>query len=192
MSKLGLALATCLALGGCAWNLGRTDVVPQGTARDGWIVEVSFESSDLGPITVSVGPIRRVRPNDSRAWLQHDLVFENTGSRPVTFADSRRGAMLGPRGNPLLLAADQGCGYAPHDGRIELACLLYLDIPTVEPQGALTRTVTLWKDLRGMEPLKAGTYVFRKTLRFKAGHKPPAEGAGRTATLRLVYRVDPA
>jgi hypothetical protein len=67
---------------------------------------------------------------------------------------------------------------------------MYLDIPTVGPHRALTRTVTLWKDLRGMEPLKAGTYVFRKTLRFKAGNKPPAEGAGRTATLRLVYRVD--
>ena len=192
MSKLGLALATCLALGGCAWNLGRTDVVPQGVAHDGWTVEVSVEPFDLGPIRVSVGSIRRVRPNDSRAWVQHDLVFTNTGHRPVTFADSRSGALLGPRGNPLLLAADQGCGYAPHDGRIELACLLYLDIPTVEPQGALTRTVTLWKDLRGMEPLKAGTYVFRKTLRFKAGHKPPAEGAGRMATLRVVYRVDPA
>jgi hypothetical protein len=190
VSKLGLALAACRVLGGCAANLGSTDAVPQGVVQDGWTIEVSFESSDLGPITVSVGPMRRVRPNDSRAWVEHDLVFANTGDRPVTFADSRRGALLGPRGNPLLLAADQGCGYAPHDGRIELACLMYLDIPTVEPQSALTRTVTLWKDLPGMEPLKAGTYVFRKTLRFKDGHKPPAEGAGRTATLRLVYRVD--
>jgi hypothetical protein len=191
VSKLGLALAACLALGGCASNLGSTDVVQQGAVHDGWTVEVSFESSDLGPITVSVGPIRRVGPNDSRAWVQHDLVFANTGDRPVTFADSRTGARL-PRGHARLLAADHGCGYALHEGRIEFACLMYLDIPTVGPYSALTRTVTLWKGLRGMEPLRAGTYVFRKTLRFKAGHNPPAEGAGRTATLRLVYRVDPA
>ena len=134
--------------------------------------------------------MRRAPTNDSHAWLQHDLVFINTSDRPVTFADSRRGALLGPHGNPLLLAADQGCGYAPHGRRLELACLMYLDIPTVEPHSALTRTVTLWKGLRGMEPLEPGTYVFRKEVRFQVGQKPPAEGAGRTATLRIVYQVD--
>jgi hypothetical protein len=192
VSKLGPALAACLALGGCASNLGSTDVVPQGAVHDGWTVEVSFESSDLGPITVSVGPMRRVRPNDSRAWVEHDLVFTNRGDRPVTFADSRTAKWLGPGREPVLLAADQGCGYTLYARRIELACLTYLDIPTLKPHRARTRTVTLWKGLRGMEPLEPGTYVFRKKVRFQVGKRPPAESAGRTATLRLVYRVDPA
>lgn len=192
MSKLGVALAACLALGGCAWNLGRTDVVPQGVAHDGWIVEVSVEPSDLGPVVVSVGPTRPRGPHESRAWVEHDLVFENTGNRPVTFADSRTAKRLGPRRKPLLLVADQGCGYSLYEGRIELVCLTYLDIPTVKPHGVLKRTVTLWKGLRGMGRLEPGTYVFRKKVHFQLGEKPPTRGAGRTATLRIVYQVDAA
>jgi hypothetical protein len=119
-------------------------------------------------------------------------VFENTGNRPVTFADSRTAKRLGPRRKPLLLVADQGCGYSFYEGRIELVCLTYLDIPTVKPHGVLKRTVTLWKGLRGMGRLEPGTYVFRKKVHFQLGEKPPTRGAGRTATLRIVYQVDAA
>jgi hypothetical protein len=163
------------------------------SAGDGWIVRVSVEPSDLGPIEVSVGPVRRAPESCSRccapAWLQHDVVFENTGSRPVTFSGLGIAARLGPRGRPVLLVAGPPCGYGNSKRRIELACLMYRDVPTLEPHGSHTRAVTLWKGLRGMKGLSPGTYAFDTTIRFQAGRRPPAEGAGRTATLRIVYRV---
>jgi hypothetical protein len=137
-----------------------------------------------------VGPARDAPANEARPWIQHDLVLTVTGDRPVTFADSRRGALLGPRGSIRLLVADEGCGYGLLRRRIELACLTYLDIPTVKPNRPLTRAVTLWKELPGMKPLEPGTYVFRKVLRFQLGRTPPAEDGGHNATIRIVYRVD--
>ena len=192
MRKLWLALAAGLALSGCNRLPADADFSEPRPAQDGWIVEVSVDPSELGPLAVSVGPTKRLGPNDSRAWLEHGLVFTNTGNRPITFADSRTGEQLGPRREPVLLVADQGCGYARYEGRIELACLMYLDIPTLGAHSALTRTVTLWKGLRGMAPLGPGTYVFRKNVRFAIGRTPPAEDAGRTATLRIVYQVEAA
>ena len=192
MRKLCLALGAGLALSGCGWLPANADFAEPRPAQDGRIVEVSVSSSDLSPLVVSVGPTRRLGRNDSRAWVEHDLVFTNNGNRPITFADSRTGQQLGPRRAPVLLVADQGCGYARYEGRIELACLMYLDIPTVEAHSALTRTVTLWKGLRGMGPLEPGTYVFRKKVRFEIGRTAPAEDAGRTATLRIVYQVEAA
>jgi hypothetical protein len=120
------------------------------------------------------------------------VLGNNEGNRPVTFADTRTARRLGPRRKPRLLVADQGCGYSPVEGRIELACLTYLDIPTIKPHRARTRTVTLWKGLRGMGQLEPGTYVFRKKVHFQVGKRPPAEGAGRTATIRIVYQVEAA
>ena len=190
MSKICLALAAGLVLSGCTRLAGDAGFAERRPAQDGWIVEVSVEPTDLGPLAVSVGPARDAPANESRAWIQHDLLFTVTGDRPVTFADSRAGARLGPRGKARLLVADQGCGYGRHGRRIELACLLYLDIPTVEPNRPLTRTVTLWKELPGMKALEPGTYVFRKVLRFQVGRTPPAEDAGHKATIRIVYRED--
>ncbi|MGH3035517.1 MAG: hypothetical protein ACRDON_13320 [Gaiellaceae bacterium] len=150
-------------------------------------MQVSVKPSDLGPIVISVGS-RHVRESDSHTWLQHDLVFENRGDRAVTFADTRTAAVLGPAGRPMLVAADEGCGYyrvKPLRG----ACLLYLDFITVRPHGSVSRTITLWKGLRGMSPLGAGTFVFRKPMRFQVGREVPEEGTGRTVTIKVVYRV---
>ncbi|MGH3046711.1 MAG: hypothetical protein ACRDNC_06875 [Gaiellaceae bacterium] len=158
------------------------------SAGDGWTVQVSVEPSDLGRIVVSVARVRRVQERDRRVWLQHDLVFENTSDRRITFAETRTAAVLGPPGRPMLVASDQACGYyriKPLRG----ACLLYLDFPTVRPHGSVSRTVTLWKGLPGMRPLAAGAYVFRKPLRFQVGREVPAKGSGRTVTIELVYRV---
>jgi hypothetical protein len=151
-------------------------------------VRVSVEPSDLGPLVVSVGPTRRLGPN-SRAWAEHDLVFTNEGNRPVTFAPSGPGRQLDPRGRPRLLVSNEACAYV--DRRMNLACLMYLDIPTVKAHSALTRTVRLWKGLRGMAPLEPGTYVFPMEVRF-IGQKSPAEGAERTAAFRIVYQVEAA
>lgn len=189
--RSALALTVLLALTACP-SASAELALGSRSAGDGWVLGVSVEPSALGPIGVSVGAIRKAPVTDARAWLQHDLVLENRGGRPVTFADTRTGAFLGPDGRRVLLAADQGCGYGINERRIELACLLYLDLLTLEPREAVTRTVTLWKGLRGVKPLEPGTYVFRKKVRFRSGRMPPSAGTGRTAILRIVYRVDAA
>jgi hypothetical protein len=157
------------------------------SAGDGWAVQVSVEPSDLGPIVVSVGS-RRVDGFGSHVWLQHELVFENTGDRTITFADTRTAAVLGPRGRPMLVASDEGCGYWRVDP-LRGACLAYLDLITVKPHRSVSRTIKLWKGLRGTKPLRAGTFVFRKPMRFQVGRSVPEVGTGRTGTIKLVYRV---
>jgi hypothetical protein len=190
VKEICLALVAGLALSGCSLLSAGSDLAQSRPAHDGWIVDVSVEPTDLGPLAVSVGPVRDGPESESRAWIQHDLVVTNTGTGPVTFADSRTGARLGRHGS--IFVADQGCGYGGYGRRIELACALYLDIPTVKPDRALVRTVTLWKELRGMHPLEAGTYVFRKELSFRIGRTPPGRDAGRKPEIRIVYHVAPA
>ena len=151
-------------------------------------MSVSVRPSDLGPIVVSVARVRRASESDSRAWLQHELVFENTSDRPVSFADTRTAAVLGSRGRPMLVGADEGCGYH-RVNPLRGVCLLYLDLLTIDPHGSASRTITLWTGLRGLKPLVAGRYVFRKPMRFQAGREVPAGGTGRTVRLELTYRV---
>jgi hypothetical protein len=183
-----LVAATLLALAVCPHALGEL-AVGSRSASDGWTVQVSVDPAEVGPIAVSAGRIRPAPVNGSHAWLRHDLVLENNSDRPVTFADTRNGMILGPRARGVLLAADEGCGYGIYKRRIELACLAYLDIPTLEPHTSLTRTLTLWKGLPGMNSLRPGTYVFRHPIWFRIGREPPADGSGQTAMLEIDYRV---
>lgn len=163
---------------------------------DGWRVDVRVEPSAVGPIRVSVGRARRARANDARPWIQHELLLENRGERTVTFADTRRSAIIiGPPGRRALLAADEGCGYglATPTSPIEPgACATYLDILTLSPRTPASRTVTLFKGLRGLDRLAPGTYVFRKPTRLRAGRDLPAKDAGRAAVLRIVYEIERA
>jgi hypothetical protein len=180
-----LTVATMLALAACPAAFGEPAAGVR-SAGDGWAVHVSVEPSDLGRIVVSAGA-RRVRAGSSRVWLEHDLVFENTGDRTVTFADTRTAAVLGPRGRPMLIGSDEGCGYwrlHPFRG----VCLAYLDFITVRPHRSVSRRITLWR-ARGMKPLRAGTFVFRKPMRFRVGRSVPEMGTGRTVTIELVYRI---
>ena len=157
---------------------------PAASTIDGWRVEVSLSPGRFASIAVSTSPPRRAQRSDARPWAQHDLTFANRGSRVVRFEDTRRSTLLRGR---RLLAADRGCGYA----RLERppwteagACLLYLDAMTVRPGRSETRDVTLFRGLRGMETLRAGRYVFAKTMRFRVGAGPL-----RTRTLRVVYTI---
>jgi hypothetical protein len=204
MRGIAAALVVCIAVAGCtSWpevrqagsgeGLEEKLPAPPPGAIDGPAVKVSVERSNLWPIVVSVGPARAAPRNEARPWVQHELVFENTGDRPVRFADTRTSAFIGPSGHRMLLAADEGCGYGSETrtSRIEAgACLLYLDAFAVKPHASVSRTVTLFKELRGMEPLTAGTYIFERAIRFRLGHEIPAEGTGRTAVLRLVYEIE--
>jgi hypothetical protein len=185
--RTALALTALVALAACPPAFARV-AVGSRSAEPGWTVTVSVEPSDLGPIRLSVSNTRTAPVTDAHGWLEHDLVFDNTGDRPITFADTRTAALLGPPGRRMLLASDSGCGYSLHP--LGPACLAYLDLLTVKPHRSATRTVTLFKGLRGLAPLEPGRYVFRKTVRFAVGLQPPPPGAGRDFTVRLVYRIE--
>lgn len=186
--RRALAVVTMAALAAAPAALAEP-AIGSRSAGDGWVVEVPVEPSDMGPIAVFVGRVRPAGEGDGGPWLQHDIVFENHGDRRVTFADTRTARLLGAPGRPVLLVSDNACGYHRVEPLVG-SCLLYLDFPTVKPGRSITRTITLWKGLRGMKPLTPGTYVFRKPVRFKVGREVPAKGAGRTFRLRVVYRVD--
>jgi hypothetical protein len=157
--------------------------VGSASGRDGWVVEVSLEARGPGPVELSLHPLRPAPLTDSHAWLQHELVITNASRRQITFADTRTARLLGGR----LLVAEEGCGYGLRP--LEPACLLYLDIPALDGGESLSRTFTLWKGLRGLEPMAPGTYVFSKVLRFDFGRAAPGLREGRRAIVRLIYRV---
>ena len=90
--------------------------------------------------------------------------------------------------HPRLLVSEEGCGYSLRP--FEPACLLYLDISPLEPGESRSRTVTLWKGLGGLQPLAAGTYVFKKTVRFQFGRAAPGPRHGHRGVLELTYRVE--
>jgi hypothetical protein len=152
------------------------------SAGDGWDVTVSVEARDLGPLDVSIGPLRPAVPSDSHPWLEHELVFTNRGHRALTFGDTRTVRIF-----QRLLVADGGCGYSLRP--LEPACLLYLDIPSLKPGESRSRIVTLWKGLPGLKPLVAGTYVFEKPVRFLFGRAAPGPGHGRRDVVELNYEV---
>jgi hypothetical protein len=159
-------------------------------AFDGWTVNVTLEHSASGPLRIDVGPIRAAEPNEARPWLQHAVVLRNTGDVPLHFDDTRSTALLG-RPEPELFVADQGCGYGdPGAGRpLEWdVCLLYLDTFTLGPQQVERRDVTLWKDLRGLAPLRPGKYVFEKVYRFRVGQAEERH----EVRVRLVYTIERA
>jgi hypothetical protein len=154
-----------------------------------WSVRVDVEPSRIGRITFAATPL--VSPptgSDPGAWAEGEIVIRNTGSEQVSFSVSRTAAMLSP--GRALLGADEGCGYGSGGGLG--VCLMYLDTFTLPPGGAAKRTVTLYRGLAGMEPLAAGSYVFRKPIRLVAGATPPAIVGGDAVQLRLTYTVQPA
>jgi hypothetical protein len=158
---------------------------------DGWNVQVSVEPHTIGPLALAVGSPRAAPVSDSRPWIQHTVEFHNRGDRLVRFHDTRTSGFLRRAGRPVLLVADEGCGYGkPRKKPVEPgACLLYLDEFMVRPGATVRRTMTLFKDLRGMEPVAPGTYVWDKVIRFRLG-SPNAPA--RTATIRLTYELFPA
>ncbi len=161
------------------------------TSVDGWTITVSVESRGLPPLEVSAGPPSRAARNDARPWIEHELAFRNAGRRRVRVMDGRTSAFVGRQGERRLLAADEGCGYAPETRRSPLepgVCLLYLDTVTLAPHASFSRSLTLFQGLRGMQPLVPGTYVFEKPVRFRvAGER--AGGGRHSGTLTLVYEL---
>jgi hypothetical protein len=122
----------------------------------------------------------------------HDLVFRNTGDRPVSFADTRSSEFARGSGHHQLLVGDEGCGYAlnrPGAPARAGACLAYLDSLVVKPHASARRSITLFKGLPGMNRLSADTYLFRREVRFQPGTRQPGGGEGRWGVIRLAYRI---
>jgi hypothetical protein len=182
-----LGLVVCIA-SGCAPLVER---LGEGAPGGRWSVEVSVQSPGLGPIHVSVGRLRPAPVNDAEPWLQHELIFENRSDRPVRFGDTRTSAFLGSSRQHVLLAADDGCGYVRKTPSALVepgACLTYLDAFVVESHASVRRTITLFKELPGMDELTAGTYVFKRPVLFDYGRAQP-DGSGTHALLKLVYEI---
>jgi hypothetical protein len=188
MRGIFAAAAVMFALAAYATDAESRHAPEARFASERWTVGVSVEPTDVGPITVSVGLTRSAPKSEAGVWIRHDLVLENRGSRPITFADTELSTFLGQR---VLIAADQGCGYR-YTGRSPVeagVCRASLDVFVVEPNSSVRRTISLFQDLRGMAPLASGTYVFEKPIRFGVGRRIPEDGAGRAAVLRIAYEI---
>ena len=158
---------------------------------DGWQIKVSVRPSIVPPLVLSVRALRAVPQKDGRGW-QHELVIDNTGGRPLRFADTRSSAFIGAPGTRRLIAADEGCGYVPQTAVWPLeadACQLYLDAFVIKPRARVSRTITLIKGLPGMKPLTAGAYTFARLIRFRVGQQIPDAGEGRSVVVRIDYRL---
>jgi hypothetical protein len=186
---IGLTLAGCTLSG--LWGSSATDA-GAGAVVGRWTVQSSVAPTRLGGLAVSVRPPRPPRRPGSRAFLVHDLVFENVGRRPLLLTGTRSiAAFIGPAGHRRrLLANGELCGWVPQQPgfRLEVACLAMLDVTTLKPGGSHAVTISLIKGLRGMEPFVPGRYE----LRFRVGIGRPSTPAGqpRDARLTISYEID--
>ncbi len=122
MRVLALAPVVCVLLSACGGGTGggAWGVAPaagergSAAAAGGGVVRVTVSPAATGAIEITAGPVSPAPRNDARPWMRHQVVFRNTGGRPVTFAHPRRSAFLGDPRAPALLAADEGCGYEKH------------------------------------------------------------------------------
>lgn len=182
MRVAGAVTALAIGLSACTTSATtppsrRPDPTPAesaGAAKtfDGWAIKVRIRPQRIGPLELAVGPLRAAPTNEAEPWVRHKVVFRNLGERPLRFVDTRTSKFLRLDGQPRLLAADEGCGYgikSPGAAVDEGACDLYLDAFVVKPGAAVTREITLWKNLPGMAEVEEATYRFRKKILFKVG-----------------------
>jgi hypothetical protein len=193
--RYALLLGTLMLLLGCGGSSDPDASPPErpssAKAFDGWHIKVSVRPSIVSPLALSVGAPRAAPQTDARAWVEHELVFENQSRRLLRFADTETSAFIGPPGTRKLIAADEGCGYAqaatlPVEAGV---CRLSLDGFSINPHAKVSRTITLFKGLTGMKPLTPGTYTFKRAIRFHVGNNVPGGGEGRSAVLSIDYRL---
>jgi hypothetical protein len=197
---LGGSALACVVAGGLAFaaslqepstNLSPSATQESSASEDGfsdWRVEVWVEPSSIGPLGISVSEVSNLTTGGDHSWV-HELILENLGKEILHFDDTRSSAVLPSRDRPILLAADEGCGYgrASATSVMEPACRDYLDAFSIAAGGKESRAITLSKELPGMAEMQEGTYVFIKTLRFRVGGDSAQEHE-----LRVMYRIDRA
>lgn len=193
-AAVSLMLVSGLTIASSMTNpMDGSDAVPPAAAQTaspgdgtGWRLTPSVDPSRIGDLLISVSGLRQAPVNDARPWREHDVVFENLGSAPLHFDDTRSSVFLSGPGDRVLLAGDEGCGYSRSagDGVEDGACTRHLDALVLGPGESASRTITLWTELEGMSELREGTYVWSKDLRFAVGDSP-----ARTHELTLTYEV---
>lgn len=158
---------------------------------DAWRVRVTVKPSRVGPLAIAVQNVARSRQTPPRPWITHDVELRNASHQTVTVGEERRSAFIGDGGHRRLLVADQGCGYSQGSPRApvrDLVCSTVLLAPlTITPHSSGKLSITAYKALPGMDPLIAGTYVFREEIAFRAGSAKTL----RHASLALAYEVAP-
>lgn len=112
------------------------------------LVTVSLDG--LPSVEASTSPLRP----SGQGWAEHTVTLRNTGSEPARLSDFRGGDILGDDE----VAVAHGCNYS---GSRELACLTNIQPVTIDAGDAYEFTVTLWRDLAGMNPVTAGPHVWR-------------------------------
>jgi hypothetical protein len=156
-----------------------------------WRIAASVEPREIGPLVFSVASLQTTRggAGDLRPpFLRGELGFRNAGDAPVALKKIDHSAFSEDElaGDQLLLTEGQ-CGYAVLRARVEPgACTLALLPPTrIEADDSKTLPFALFKGLRGMEPLKPGTYEFTRRVSFTVGHSAEAREHSGKSTLAL-------
>lgn len=153
-------------------------------------VDAAVECKGLGPLTVAVGTPKPAATGDGKAWIEHDLTLTNTSNTVVFVNDLRRGVFLG---NPqALLVGFGGCGYGYDDqGGVSAACTADYRPFQIRPQESHVLTLTLWKDLPGMAPLRPGQFVLEQPVQYRRDRPfdDPRQTGSPGATIVVTYTV---
>lgn len=162
-SFYALALLVAVVLGACSGG------EPNAKESKDLEVEASVTAQDLhGVLDVSLGPLVKA---DRRGWFKHGITVRNLADRPVKLFDDSRTFLLG---DDQLLLAPSGCEPASGGG---VTCALVAFEPTLEPQKSAEHSVTLFRDLEGMNALSAGEYSTSVPLRYSIEGGPTREGS---------------
>ncbi len=152
---------------------------------DRWVVTASVESVGLEPVQVVSSELRL---GSRRAWIEHILIFRNSGRKHVAYRDSRAAFFMPDSSKPVLAVADTGCGIDRWRKRFQPICAMYYQ-PFVVPPGRAARYDTvLVKGVKGMLELVPGTYRYER--RFWIEGRPA--GRAPAGTVTVTYRIERA
>ncbi|HAS09538.1 MAG TPA: hypothetical protein DCS55_03320, partial [Acidimicrobiaceae bacterium] len=143
---------------------------------------VTVAVDGFGPVEATVSPLTV----SEQGWLEHTVTLTNTGTETVHLQDFRTGTMLGDR---QVAVATDGCGHgSSSDEPVMMGCNRDYRPVTIEAGGTHTFTVTLWRDLAGMNPVGEGTYEWSWSVDRRDTPFDDPDQTGTTGTLILTYK----
>lgn len=142
---------------------------------------VTVAVDGLGPVEATVSPLTA----SEQGWLQHTVTLTNTGTETVHLQDFRTGTMLGDR---QVAVATDGCGHGfSGDEPVMMGCNRDYRPVTIEAGGTHTFTVTLWRDLAGMNPVGDAPYEWSVSVDRRDTPFEQPDQTGTTGNLLLTY-----
>lgn len=124
--------------------------------------EVSVGADDLGPLTVSTSGL----VPSADGWLEHTVTVTNTGAEPTTLNLLPVGEVLGDK---ELAVAPEGCRYDDSSSTpLDVRCEDWEPV-TIEPDGEHRFTVTLWRNLPGMNAIAADSLDYEMPVEWWNG-----------------------